>query len=90
LSTGVGGRRFPPPWSVGEQPACFVVRDHNRQALAYVYYEDDPVLNTHNFWRMRVKENLMPRFYFNLASKDHLSNVFRAQRRATGRESSKT
>jgi len=22
--------------------ACFVVRDHNRQALAYVYYEDEP------------------------------------------------
>jgi hypothetical protein len=21
-------RRFPPPWSVEEQPACFVVRDH--------------------------------------------------------------
>jgi hypothetical protein len=20
-------RRFPPPWSVEEQPACFVVRD---------------------------------------------------------------
>src|SRR6266566_8883353 len=30
-------RRFPPPWSVEEQPASFVVRDHNGQALAYVY-----------------------------------------------------
>jgi hypothetical protein len=29
-------RRFPPPWAV-EQPACFVVRDHNGQQLAYVY-----------------------------------------------------
>jgi hypothetical protein len=29
-------RRFPPPWSVDEQPACFVVRDHNGQALAYI------------------------------------------------------
>jgi hypothetical protein len=27
-------RRFPPPWSVEEQAACFVVRDHNGQALA--------------------------------------------------------
>jgi hypothetical protein len=35
-------RRFPPPWSVKEQPACFVVRDHNGQALAYVYFEDEP------------------------------------------------
>jgi hypothetical protein len=29
-------RRFPPPWSVEEQPACFVVRDQSGQALAYV------------------------------------------------------
>ena len=35
-------RRFPPPWSVEEQHACFVVRDHGGQALAYVYFEDEP------------------------------------------------
>ena len=35
-------RRFPPPWSVEEQEACFVVRDHNGQQLAYVYFEDEP------------------------------------------------
>jgi endo-1,4-beta-D-glucanase Y len=35
-------RRFPPPWSVEEQSACFVVRDHNGQALSYVYYESEP------------------------------------------------
>jgi hypothetical protein len=35
-------RRFPPPWSLEEQPACFVVRDHNGQQLAYVYFEDEP------------------------------------------------
>jgi hypothetical protein len=34
-------RRFPPPWSVEEQPACFVVRDHNGKALAYVHFEDE-------------------------------------------------
>jgi hypothetical protein len=28
--------------SVEEQDACFVVRDHNGQQLAYVYYEDEP------------------------------------------------
>ena len=35
-------RRFPPPRSVEEQDACFVVRDRNGQALAYVYFEDEP------------------------------------------------
>jgi hypothetical protein len=34
--------RFPRPWTVEEQPACFVVRDHNGQALAYIYYESEP------------------------------------------------
>jgi hypothetical protein len=35
-------RRFPPPWSVEELLACFVVRDQNGQKLAYVYFEDEP------------------------------------------------
>jgi hypothetical protein len=36
-------RRFPPPWFVEEyNDACFIVRDHNGQALAYVYFEDEP------------------------------------------------
>jgi hypothetical protein len=35
-------RRFPPPWSVAELNACFVVRDDNGQKLAYVYFEDEP------------------------------------------------
>jgi hypothetical protein len=35
-------RCFPPPWTVEELDACFVVRDHNGQALAYVYFEDEP------------------------------------------------
>ena len=35
-------RRFPPPWSVEELDACFVVRDHSEQALAYVYFADEP------------------------------------------------
>jgi hypothetical protein len=34
--------RFPPPWSVEQQEACFVVRDHNGQQLAYLYFEDEP------------------------------------------------
>jgi hypothetical protein len=36
-------RRFPPPWTVEEyNDACFVVRDHNGQKLAYVYFEEEP------------------------------------------------
>ena len=35
-------RRFPPPWSVEELDACYVVRDHDGQQLAYVYFEDEP------------------------------------------------
>jgi hypothetical protein len=35
-------RRFPLPWIVEEQPACFVVRDHSGQQLAYIYFEDEP------------------------------------------------
>jgi hypothetical protein len=33
--------RFPPPWSIKEGAACFVVRDHDKHALAYVYYENE-------------------------------------------------
>jgi hypothetical protein len=35
-------RRFPPPWSVEETPACFVVKDSTGQKLAYVYFEEEP------------------------------------------------
>ena len=35
-------RRFPPSWTVEELDACFVVRDHNSQQLAYVCFEDEP------------------------------------------------
>jgi len=36
-------RRFPSPWTLDEaNDACFIVRDHNGQALAYVYFEDEP------------------------------------------------
>jgi hypothetical protein len=35
-------RRFPPPWTVEDIGAAFVVRDHNGQQLAYVYFEEEP------------------------------------------------
>jgi len=33
---------FPAAWSVEEQPARFVVRDHDGQQLAYVYFVNEP------------------------------------------------
>jgi len=37
--------RFPPPWTVDEPDKldrrCFIVRDGNGQALAYVYFEGE-------------------------------------------------
>jgi hypothetical protein len=35
-------RRFPPPWTAEETDARFIVRDANGQALAYVYFEEEP------------------------------------------------
>jgi hypothetical protein len=35
-------RGFPPPWSVEDLGAAFVVKDGARHKLAYVYYEDGP------------------------------------------------
>jgi len=38
VAASLDERRFPPPWSVDEtNDACFIVRDHNGEALAYVY-----------------------------------------------------
>jgi hypothetical protein len=35
-------RGFPAPWSAEETDACFIVRDPNKQALTYVYFEEEP------------------------------------------------
>jgi hypothetical protein len=29
-------------WSIDESEACFIVRDGDKQALAYVYFETEP------------------------------------------------
>ena len=47
----MNARRFPPPWSIEERRACFIVKDGNGQALAYVYFEEEP--------GRRSAENLM-------------------------------
>jgi hypothetical protein len=33
---------LPPPWEIDDNRACFIVRDHNGQALAYLYYGNEP------------------------------------------------
>jgi hypothetical protein len=36
-------RRFPPHWDIEEyRKGCFIIRDRNRAALAYVYFEEEP------------------------------------------------
>jgi hypothetical protein len=37
MAASLTHRRFSPPWSVEEQAACFIVRDHNGQQLAQSY-----------------------------------------------------
>jgi DNA-binding LacI/PurR family transcriptional regulator len=41
MTTSDQPRRFPPPWFAEETDACLIVRDHNGQALAYVYFDDE-------------------------------------------------
>ncbi len=49
LDMAVTQRLFPPPWSVDDPDMklgqdCFIVRDANGHALAYVYFKDEPGL----------------------------------------------
>ena len=60
-------RRFPPPWSIEETPACFIVRDGDGQALAYVYYEEEPgrrsaakLLSKDEAWRIAANIAKLP------------------------------
>jgi hypothetical protein len=46
-------RHFLPPWSVEELDSCFVVKDRNGQALAYMYFEKEP--------RRRFRRELLTR-----------------------------
>jgi hypothetical protein len=38
----MNARRFPPPWSIDESEVCFIVRDRDKQTLAYIYFEKEP------------------------------------------------
>ncbi len=60
-------RSFPPPWSAEETEACFIVRDTNGQALAYVYYKEEPgrrtsakLLIRDEAWRIAVNIAKLP------------------------------
>ena len=60
-------RRFPPPWSIEETPACYIVRDGAGQALAYVYYEEEPgrrsaakLLSKDEAWRIAANIAKLP------------------------------
>ena len=46
-------RRFQPPWVIEDHNACFIVKDANGFAVAYVYYEEEP--------GRRTSANLMTR-----------------------------
>ena len=61
-------RRFPPPWTIEEyNDACFIVRDSTGQALAYVYFEDEPgrrsaanLLSRDEAWKMAANFAKLP------------------------------
>jgi hypothetical protein len=35
-------RRFPPPWDIEDNGACFIARDRSGQALCHVFCENEP------------------------------------------------
>ena len=60
-------RRFPPPWSIEETDACFIVRCGLDQALAYVYYEEESgrrsaakLLSKDEAWRIAANIAKLP------------------------------
>ena len=60
-------RRFQSPWTIDEMPACFVVRDREGQALAYVYFEEEPgrrssanLLGKDDAWRIAANIAKLP------------------------------
>ena len=48
-------RRFPPPWTVEELDACFVVIDSAEQKLAYVYFEEESGADQRRSYSRKMK-----------------------------------
>ena len=40
-------RRLPAPWTAHELSEAFIVEDANGQAVAYLYFEDEPTRRDH-------------------------------------------
>jgi hypothetical protein len=51
-------RRFPPPWSVEELDACYVVRESSGQKLTYVYFEEEPGRQAAHHEALRIAVNI--------------------------------
>jgi hypothetical protein len=49
-------RPFPPPWTIEEPEACFVVIDSAGQKLAYVCFEEEP-------WAAMRQENVIKKHF---------------------------
>jgi hypothetical protein len=56
----VESRSFPPPWSVEELDSCFVIKDANGQALAYMYFENIGVASCSRVTRPSALPRFLP------------------------------
>ena len=74
-------RRFPPPQSVEETDACFIVRDANGQALVHVYFEDEPGRRSANNIFLIRRHVVIQRGHFSMLLGQHNSDDALGNRR---------